>query len=263
LLFFFAATFVTCKKETIPEVKISTPIITSDTQSRISVSDAQSLFLNGNGGAIDRDFEGMKGVVPMWDAATKSLFAGKTEILIVPVEPEKKKPFGSGANLIFFTNGENTLDYKLMVHVPTENYRKAKGLKLDVKDFCGTIMTIKPKEKNWNIVMFENGTAFGNDNGGVVAYEGIFCTGPGDCYDFGDSFWDNIIDFFDGNCTTIPVLVLNNAGLGIPLTPRNQWLIGVIKGNPGDLGEDLRDDPHGGVFTSHTTLQNFTPATCQ
>lgn len=66
------------------------------------------------------------------------------------------------------------------------------------------------------------------------------------------------------NCTTAPISVLNaSTDLGIPLKVRHQWPVGQVNGNPGDLGEDLRADPRGGVFTSFPTLQNFSPSSCQ
>jgi|GEM_PF-2330915 len=64
------------------------------------------------------------------------------------------------------------------------------------------------------------------------------------------------------NCVTTVVAALKKAGIGIELTTSHRPFIGLIKGSPGHLGEDLRWNPLGGNFESWPTHQSYTPQPC-
>jgi hypothetical protein len=197
---------LSCNKETSSETHFESINAESDSQSDLSlISNAKSLFENKETGASDRSFETLMGVVPIWDASTKSRYAGETEILIVPIEPMKERMPGSSANLIFFTNQEKVLDYYMLVHVPDSSYLKSKSGKINIKDYTGYLMKVKPKSNTFDVVSFSGGSAIGNGNGVEYGYVAVFlddydlsCTGPG-CFCFScKSFWTLISNFFSG-----------------------------------------------------------------
>jgi len=56
------------------------------------------------------------------------------------------------------------------------------------------------------------------------------------------------------NCTTPIIDAFEQAGIELPVCPvRNQWPFGDIRSNPADLGEELRDNPGSGIFSSSNT----------
>jgi hypothetical protein len=60
------------------------------------------------------------------------------------------------------------------------------------------------------------------------------------------------------NCTSAVIYALNQGGLNIPSTSAGyNFPVGTFTVNPGDLGEDLRANPHGGNLNFSTNLSNL------
>ncbi len=196
-------TFVTCKKETVQEHTTSSTESSITTSGPISIEQAKTVFGSSNGEVSDRDYEvSLTGVVPIWDAAVSSKYAGQTDILIVPVEPSKNRLPGGGANLIFFKTKAGGLDYNLLFYIPEPTYWQANNYRSTLQNFTGAMISMAPTGKMGEVLFFNGGTLVGTDDGDLVAYvapEG--CGDDPDCPSAagggsGNGFWSTIGGFF-------------------------------------------------------------------
>jgi hypothetical protein len=216
ILFVFLAglTFSNCKKDFSSNLP---PFDKHASKSgRITIDEAQSLFKNNTSASSERSYQvSIQDITPIWEASVNALYAGQSEILIVPVEPDHNRLPGGGANLIFYRGLDTLLNYCMLVHIPNPTYWDSTHHNLNTQTYTGAILQVNSKGKIGEALFFDGGTFMGTDGGAVVAMVGdIDCDNIPDCPQWGDSFWDNVGNFFSDLWHSWDGLIggINNAG---------------------------------------------------
>ena len=145
VLAFLICFVLSCKKDAIePPSKQEN---TKSPSSALTLDLAKATFYQRNvsvstrnidGSSIDKNAFGSR-VLPLWDMAAQTQFAGVMDVLTVPVftSEESQDALGSRTVLYFYLDSTSQITYKVITTIPERNYFNAKMHTASTEDFTG------------------------------------------------------------------------------------------------------------------------------